>query len=431
MNLTGFPMIRLVLLLCLSLSLKAAEHAVFPLWPEGVPGLLPGATPEVISGDHGSAVHYPYLVEFRPTVPNGTALVVCPGGSYVNLSLDNEGTKVAERFTRLGVRVFVLHYRLKEYGQPAPLRDVLRAIRLVRSSAADFGVDPNRIGVLGFSAGGHLAGSAATLFDDPSGRTGAPLDAVSARPDFAVLIYPVITMDGSAISHSGSARALLGDSPSDELRVHYSLERQVTPRTPPVFLAHGQDDCSVPVENSLRFYAALRAAQVPAELHVWPHGAHGFGMHPDAGPASAWPDLCADWLRANHFLPAPAMTTPAKTPLASTVLDWTRLPVKPTKIGERRELFDAPTATLANLEGHVTTLHPGETPHAAHQHPDEEMILVKTGTLEITINGRTETVGPGSVSFFASRDLHGLRNPGPGDATYFVLRFVTAATPAP
>lgn len=414
-----------------ALATTAAKHAEFPLWPEGVPGLLPSAAPEVIKGDQGSAVHYPYLVEFRPTVPNGTAIVVCPGGGYVNLSLDNEGAKVAERFNRLGVRVFVLHYRLKEYGQPAPLQDVLRAIRFVRSSAADFGVDPNRIGVLGFSAGGHLAATAATLFDDPAGRTGAPLDAVSARPDFAVLVYPVITMDGSALAHAGSALSLLGPSPSAELRAHYSLERQVTPRTPPVFLAHGQDDRSVPVENSLRFYAALRAAGVPAELHVWPHGAHGFGMHADAGPAAAWPDLCADWLRANHFLPALAMTTATKPPLPSTVLDWTRLPAQPTKVGERRELFDAPTATFGNLEGHVTTVHAGEIPHPPHQHPDEEMIIVKAGTLEVTINGRTETVGPGSVCFISSRDPHGLRNPGPGDTTYFVLRFVTAATPAP
>ncbi|MBS0662159.1 MAG: alpha/beta hydrolase fold domain-containing protein [Verrucomicrobia bacterium] len=424
-------MLRLVLLLSLTLSLRVAEPAVFPLWPEGVPGLLPGAAPEVIDGDQGRAVHYPYLAEFAPAVPNGTALVVCPGGGYVNLSLDNEGTKVAQRFNALGVRVFVLHYRLKEYGQPAPLRDVLRAIRLVRSSTADFGVDPNRIGVMGFSAGGHLAASAATLFDDPAGRTGAPLDAVSARPDFAVLIYPVITMDGSAITHAGSARALLGASPTDELRAHYSLERQVTARTPPVFLAHGQDDRSVPVENSLRFYAALRAAHVPAELHVWPHGSHGFGMHANAGPPAAWPELCAAWLRANHFLPAPAMTSIPKHPLPSTVLDWTKLPVHPTKIGERRELFDAPTATLSNLEGHVTTVHAGEIPHPAHQHPDEEMILVKSGTIEVTINGRTETVGPGSVCFISSRDPHGLRNPGPGDATYFVLRFVSPLTPAP
>ena len=176
--------------------LSAADLPAIELWPEGVPGLRADATPEKIDQTHASNVHHPYLVAFPAPADKavGTAVIICPGGSYRSLAIENEGSLIARHLNTLGVTAYVLHYRMVEYGHPAPLRDVLRAIRLLRSRAAEFGVKPERIGVLGASAGGHLAASAATLFDDPDGKTGAELDAVSGRPDFAVLLYPVITM---------------------------------------------------------------------------------------------------------------------------------------------------------------------------------------------------------------------------------------------
>jgi acetyl esterase/lipase/quercetin dioxygenase-like cupin family protein len=410
-------------------SLAAADRPVIDLWPEGVPGLRADAAPDTVSGTSVTAVHRPTLTVYRPAKPNGTAIIICPGGGYNHLSIANEGTLVAERFNTLGVTAFILRYRLNEYGHPAPLRDVLRAVRLVRSQAADYDLNASRIGVLGFSAGGHLAACAGTLYNDPEGRTGAALDAVSARPDFLVLLYPVIALLFDPITHAGSRTALLGPQPAPALLDHLSPDLQVTAGTPPTFLGHTADDGSVPVENSLRFFRALRQAGVPAELHVWPTGKHGFGMHPDVGDPATWPDRCADWMRANRWLPPLPMNPTPSAQLPSTVLDWEKLPVKPTKTGERRELFDSPTATFNNLEGHVTTLNPGETPHAPHRHPDEEMIIIRAGTLEVMINGVTQRVGAGSVFFFASNDLHGLRNVGETQATYFVLRFQTPLTP--
>jgi acetyl esterase/lipase len=199
------------------------------------------------------------------------------------------------------VTVFVLKYRLKEYGHPAPLRDLLRAVRLVRSRAADLGVRPERIGVMGSSAGGHLAASAATLYDAPEGRTGAPLDATSARPDFVALLYPVISLSEPYV-HRGSLGALLGENPSPVLVEHLSLERQVTKDTPPAFLVHTAEDKSVPLENSILFFQALRRAGVPAEMHLYEKGPHGFGTQPGLGPTSEWPRRLEEWLRSHGWL---------------------------------------------------------------------------------------------------------------------------------
>ena len=287
----------------LAVPLRAEEHKVIEIWPEGVPGLRADATPEKITKTSASNVHHPYFVAFPAAADKavGTAVIVCPGGGYRNLSIENEGSLIAERLNAAGVSAFVLHYRLQEYGHPAPLRDVLRAIRLVRSRAAEFGVKPGRIGVLGASAGGHLAASASTLFNDPDGKTGAELDNVSGRPDFAVLLYPVITMKDPFV-HAGSRRALLGATPTPEAIEHMSLELRVTKETPPTFIVVTEEDKTVPVENSLMYFQALRTAGVPAELHVWPHGAHGFGMRGTSGEASTWPDRCEAWLRADGWL---------------------------------------------------------------------------------------------------------------------------------
>ncbi len=280
-----------------------AAPQVLALWPEGVPGAVANATPETLADGRLSNVHVPTLTVYPapPDRANGTAVVVCPGGAYAILAVDKEGTAVARWLNGLGVTAFVLKYRLKEYGHPAPLRDVLRAVRMVRSDAAKWKIDPARIGVMGFSAGGHLASSAGTLFDAPEGRTGAAIDVVSARPDFLVLVYPVITLK-PPFYHAGSRVNLLGKDPAPELVDHLCTDQQVTSATPPAFLVHGGTDTAVPVENSVAFYSALRRAGVPAELHVYQEGPHGFGLNPGYGPISDWPARCAEWMRTRGLL---------------------------------------------------------------------------------------------------------------------------------
>lgn len=296
-----------------ALAPAAAAPAVLPLWPEGVPAAVRPDAPAV-RGDLGpervdangaiSNVSAPTLTVVPPAVdrPNGTAVILCPGGGYSYLSWAREGQQYAAWLSTLGITTFILKSRLKEWGHPAPLQDVLRAIRLVRSRAAEFGVSPQRIGVMGSSAGGHVAASASTLWDHPDGRTGAALDSsTSARPDFSVLVYPVITMADPA-AHAGSRRALLGDSPSAALLAQMSVERQVTAATPPTLLLHTQGDKTVPVQNSLMYFDALTRAGVPAELYVFEQGGHGIGMRDGLGNASAWPRRAEDWLRQRGLL---------------------------------------------------------------------------------------------------------------------------------
>lgn len=281
-----------------------AEPLVIPLWPEGVPQQRPHTRPDVVDGaGRISQVHEPTLTVFTPAVgtANGTAIVICPGGGYAHLSALREGVRYAEWLNRLGVTCFVLKYRLKEYGHPAPLRDVLRALRIVRSRAAEFGIDPQRIGVVGSSAGGHLASSAATLHDHADGKTGAPIDAVSARPDFAMLIYPVILMAGPHI-HKGSRENLIGTTPAAELVELASTDRRVTKATPPTLIIHAQDDATVPVENALSFYGALRAAGVRAEMHLYELGGHGFAMEATHPPTADWPARAETWMRSHGWL---------------------------------------------------------------------------------------------------------------------------------
>lgn len=289
----------------------APGPAVLTLWPEGVPAAVradaPAARgdlgPEREAGGSLSNVSQPTLTVVPPAVdrPNGTAVILCPGGGYTNLSAQREGQQYAAWLSTLGITTFILKSRLQEWGHPAPLQDVLRAIRLVRSRAAEFGVDARRIGVMGSSAGGHLAASASTLWDHPDGRTGAALDAVNGRPDFAVLVYPVITMTDPA-AHAGSRKALLGTAPSPALLTQMSVEQQVTAATPPTLLLHTQFDKSVPVQNSLMYFDALTRAGVSAELYVFEQGGHGIGMRDGLGNASAWPRRAEDWLRQRGLL---------------------------------------------------------------------------------------------------------------------------------
>ncbi len=294
---------RLLVVIAFLAFARVSPANPIPIWPEGVPARQPDGGTEYEKEGRTYNVQDPTLTCYAPEPgkANGCAIILCPGGGYVRLAIGHEGGDLARWLRDLGVTAFVLKYRLKEYGHPAPLQDVLRAVRLVRSRAADFGIDPQRIGLLGGSAGGHLAASAGTLFDHPAGRTGAPLDAVDGRPDFLMLLYPVISME-SEIAHRGSRTALLGPNPSPESLRLMSLEHQVTARTPPTFLMHTQEDTSVVAENSIRFYQSLVRAGVPAELHLYPRGPHGVGMRSGLGTTSDWPKQAAAWLKAGGWL---------------------------------------------------------------------------------------------------------------------------------
>jgi acetyl esterase/lipase len=259
------------------------------LWPNGAPGAV-GNEPADIP------TLTPYFPKEKAT---GAAIIVCPGGGYSHLA-DHEGGPVAEWLNSIGIAAFVLKYRLgPRYHHPAPMQDAERAIRTVRARAAEWKIDPKRIGILGFSAGGHVASTAGTHFD--SGQQGSVdlIERVSSRPDLMVLVYPVITM--RAMTHAGSKHLLLGDNPPDELVALMSNEEQVTKETPPTFLVHTANDAAVPVENSLHFAEALRKAGVPFELHVYERGPHGFGLGGNDAVLQSWPRRCADWLRLQGF----------------------------------------------------------------------------------------------------------------------------------
>jgi acetyl esterase/lipase len=283
---------------------SAAERPVIPLWPEGVPGLKADAGPEKDDNGRYSNIHYPSLIVHSPDPgkDNGTAVIYAAGGGYVRVAVGQNGGEITRWLNSLGITVFVLKYRHADYGHPAPLQDAVRAVRTIRSRAPEFGLQPDRIGIIGGSAGGHLAATAGTLFDAPEARTGAALDAVSGRPDFLVLVFPVITMQ-DPFAHAVSRRALLGDAPSHELKRRLSVEQQVTAETPPTFLVHSSADTVVSVENSLLFYRAMVAAKAPIEMHLYPLGPHGSGMGRELGPTAEWPRHCETWMRFNGWLP--------------------------------------------------------------------------------------------------------------------------------
>jgi acetyl esterase/lipase len=257
------------------------------LWPDGAPG--------AVGKDDADT---PSVTIYLPAASQatGAGIVVCPGGGYSRLAVDHEGHQVARLLTSRGVAAFILKYRLgPRYHHPAMQQDVLQAIRYVRWNAGEFHVRTDRIGVMGFSAGGHLASTAATLFDGGAASAPAPVDRVSSRPDFAVLVYPVIVM-GESITHKGSQTNLLGDRSSPDLIAKLSTDKQVTARTPPTFLFHTNEDAGVPPENSVQFYLALRKAGVPAELHIFQKGEHGVGLAPRSPALRVWPELLFTWL---------------------------------------------------------------------------------------------------------------------------------------
>lgn len=296
---------KLLLFFALAVGGMAAAPQTIELWPEGVPGLKANAAPEKDDGNgRFTNIHHPSLVVYPPSAEKsvGTAVVFAPGGGYVRVAAGINGGEVVKWLNSLGVTVFLLKYRHADYGHPAPLQDALRAVRLVRSRSEEWGLKPDRVGMLGGSAGGHLTASAGTLFDASEGRTGAELDRVSGRPDFLVLVFPVITMQEPA-THLISRRALLGNNPSEEQKHRLSVDEQVSRNTPPTFLVHSAEDTTVPVENSLLFYAAMRRAKAPIEMHLYPRGPHGSGMDPKLGPTAEWPRHCESWMRFNGWLP--------------------------------------------------------------------------------------------------------------------------------
>jgi acetyl esterase/lipase len=254
----------------------------------------------------------PTITVYRPWGPNlsGTSVIVAPGGGYGFLADNHEGRQVANWFNALGVTAFVLKYRLgPRYHHPIELGDAQRAIRLVRSRAREFEISPDRIGMMGFSAGGHLTSTAATHFD--SGNPGAadPIDHASSRRDFVVLGYPVITFLAPYV-HAGSAQNLLGEHPDPKLVQELSNELRVTPQTPPTFLFTTSEDTAVPPENSVNFYLALHKGGVPAELHVFEKGPHGVGLDLGDPSLAEWPVLLANWLRERGLLTKPNGGTP-------------------------------------------------------------------------------------------------------------------------
>lgn len=284
-----------------------SQEITLSLWPAGkVPNFQ--KTDEVEKRDTGETIHVskvqsPEITVYMPSRRNATgqAVIICPGGGYVNLSISWEGTDVAKLLNAKGITAIVLKYRLpnsKSNVVPylSPLLDAKRAIRMARFYSAQWNINKNKIGIMGFSAGGHLASTLGTHFDagDPSSTD--PIEQFSSRPDFMVLVYPVITMN-KPIMHAGSKNNLIGEKASEELAKLYSNELQVTKQTPPTFIVHAEDDKTVPVENSLLFFQALKDNGVPAELHIYPVGGHGFGLALGKGYLETWTDRCVEWLR--------------------------------------------------------------------------------------------------------------------------------------
>ncbi len=285
----------------------ADEPPTFPLWPQGAPGALGAET-----GDKNHPGDIPTITVYLPPKDKatGASVVICPGGGYGFLAVDHEGQEVAEWLNSLGVAGVVLKYRLApKYQHPSPLQDAQRAIRTVRARATEWGLDPSKVGILGFSAGGHLASTATTHFDAGNPNATDPIDRQSSRPDRAILVYPVIAI-ATEFGHNGSRDNLLGKNADPELVKSLSNETQVNKDTPPVFLAHTEEDKAVPAENSMLFAMAMSRAKVPYELHIFQKGQHGLGLgrgwaagNIKAEPSfEAWPGLCATWLKAQGFL---------------------------------------------------------------------------------------------------------------------------------
>ena len=279
----------------------AAQQAPLPIQDGQLLQLWLGPAPGALGAE---ASDIPALTVFLPRTmtANTPAVIVCPGGGYVNLATNHEGRQVASYLNSLGIAAFVLRSRLgPRYHHPIELGDAQRAIRTLRAHAADWRLDPARIGIMGFSAGGHLAMTASTKFDAGSAGAADIVDRAGSRPDFTVLGYPVISMT-EAWTHQGSKNNLLGANPDAELARSLSGELSVTKQTPPTFLFHTNADTAVPAENSVYYYLALRKAGVPAEMHIFEKGPHGVGLANDDAALSEWSTLLANWLRVHGIV---------------------------------------------------------------------------------------------------------------------------------
>lgn len=275
-------------------SLAAQEGKTELLWPNGAPDAAG-------TEDKDKPTLITYLPEAEQAT--GTGIIICPGGGYGGLAIGHEAHDIAKWLNRHGIAAFICDYRHRGngYGHPAPMQDAQRAIRIVRARADEFQLDSSKIGVIGFSAGGHLASTVSTHFDAGRADDPDPIKRVSCRPDFAILCYPVIAFD-EPYTHRGSQKNLLGENADPELLKMLSNEKQVTQDNPPTFLWHTGEDAGVPAENSVQFYLALKSKNVPAELHIYQKGRHGVGLAADIDGTSDWPAACVRWLTVNDFL---------------------------------------------------------------------------------------------------------------------------------
>ena len=290
---------KIMLLVVLAFAPLAGAAGAQPrevlLWPQGAPGAVGNE-----DADKPSLLLYVLPASKAPR----SAVVVCPGGGYQGLAMSYEGRDIAVWLNARGMDGFVLKYRLgPRYHYPAMLLDAQRAVRYVRSHGREFGIAPDRIGIWGFSAGGHLAATAGTHFDSGNPAAADPIDKVSSRPDFMILAYPVITCT-EPFMHVGSCSQLLAGKFDPKLAELVSNEKQVTPQTPPAFLFHTDDDNGVSSLNSVSFYLALKKARVPAEMHIYAHGPHGVGLAPKDSVLSSWPRRLEDWLKVRGVLPS-------------------------------------------------------------------------------------------------------------------------------
>lgn len=291
--------------------LSCAQETKIKIWPDGVPGSknIREYSEETIIDNGGPRilkVTAPELIVFLPPKEkaNGSAVIICPGGAYKRLAIDHEGYEVARWFNEMGVAAFVLKYRLpSEYIMSdktiGPLQDVQESIRIVRRNAGKLNIKPDKIGIMGFSAGGHLAGTASTMYNEIVYQ---PSDTVSARPDFSILIYGVLSMQAE-ITHKGSCVNLLDENPSQQTIDKFSNELQVNKQTPIAFLVHASDDNAVSMENSIRYFTSLKLAGVPAEIHIYEKGGHGFGLASGRNSSeSTWPEACRKWMKMHGLL---------------------------------------------------------------------------------------------------------------------------------
>lgn len=301
------PLLVLGIIPVLSAARPDPNPLILRLWEGTPPNSQPAGQPEE-RVQEGTIVWVRHVqnpsIEVRlPSRGNATgqAVIVCPGGGYGALAYDWEGTDIAAWLNSRGIAAIILSYRLPADGDVAhqkwlsPLLDAQRAIRLTRAHAADWAIDPAKVGIIGFSAGGHLAATADTHFDAGNKDATDPVDRFSSRPDFAILVYAVISMMPET-THAGSRLNLLGEHPAEDLVRRYSNELQVTAETPRTFLVHAGDDDAVLVQNSLLFYEALLAHKVPAEMHIYPQGGHGFSLAVGKGRLQDWTQVCARWM---------------------------------------------------------------------------------------------------------------------------------------